>query len=234
MFVQKLFMVIAEMLFRFIFSQLCSLFSLALRLKTCLAIGMCLIAEYLGNDRTKNIEDILGPLPASKTLFRNQHFLLTCTIPTKVHSAFGSAFRCFGKGDAPTTAVVTNGNGFIVCAPSPLKSLSIIYIYFIRQTNGNGAAHTNGNNTLNGNGGVNSGNDKNVRFTTAPFVKEHLRNQIEAGGGKVYNHFEDVPKSKYKLCKLIAAHPCTTAKYIQCLAADIPVSLCGKDLKGTR
>lgn len=55
-------------------------------------------------------------------------------------------------------------------------------------------------------------------------MKEHLRLQIEAGGGKVYNHFEDIPKNKYKQCILVAAHPCTTAKYVQCLAADISVS----------
>ncbi|KPJ15834.1 Tumor suppressor p53-binding protein 1 [Papilio machaon] len=34
-------------------------------------------------------------------------------------------------------------------------------------------------------------------------------------------HFDDVPKSKYSVCKLIAPRPCLTAKYIQCLAADI-------------
>jgi tumor suppressor p53-binding protein 1 len=62
------------------------------------------------------------------------------------------------------------------------------------------------------------------KFATLPFVKEHLKNQIEAGGGKVYQHFEDIPKNKYKQCKLIAPHPCVTAKFVQCLAVDIPVS----------
>lgn len=62
------------------------------------------------------------------------------------------------------------------------------------------------------------------KFSSIPFVKEHLRKQIEEGGGKVYNHFEDVPKNKYKQCKLIAPSPCATAKYVQCLAAEIPVS----------
>lgn len=57
-----------------------------------------------------------------------------------------------------------------------------------------------------------------------PFVKDHLINQIQSGGGIVYEHFEDIPKNKYKLCKLIAPHPCITAKYVQCLAADISVS----------
>ena len=35
------------------------------------------------------------------------------------------------------------------------------------------------------------------------------------------SHFDDVPKNKYTVCKLIAPRPCLTAKYIQCLAADI-------------
>lgn len=35
------------------------------------------------------------------------------------------------------------------------------------------------------------------------------------------SHFDDVPKSKYSNCKLIAPRPCLTAKYIQCLAADV-------------
>ncbi|CAD7087071.1 unnamed protein product, partial [Hermetia illucens] len=59
-------------------------------------------------------------------------------------------------------------------------------------------------------------------FSNLPFIKDHLKKQIESAGGKVYDHFEDVPKSKYKQCKLIASRPCTTAKYVQCLAADVP------------
>jgi hypothetical protein len=30
-----------------------------------------------------------------------------------------------------------------------------------------------------------------------------------------------VPKNKYGVCKLIAPRPCLTAKYIQCVAADV-------------
>lgn len=56
-----------------------------------------------------------------------------------------------------------------------------------------------------------------------PFFKDHLRKQIEAAGGTVYEHFEDVPKGKYRYVKLVAAHPCATAKYVQCMAADIKV-----------
>lgn len=67
--------------------------------------------------------------------------------------------------------------------------------------------------------------NKQKKFTSLPFIKEHLRSQIIEGGGKVYAHFEDIPKNKYKQCKIIAPNPCITAKYIQCLAAEIPVSL---------
>ncbi|KAI8434041.1 hypothetical protein MSG28_012191 [Choristoneura fumiferana] len=35
------------------------------------------------------------------------------------------------------------------------------------------------------------------------------------------DHFDDVPKNKYSVTKLIAPRPCLTAKYIQSLAADI-------------
>uniref|UniRef100_A0ABK8G691 BRCT domain-containing protein n=2 Tax=Anopheles gambiae TaxID=7165 RepID=A0ABK8G691_ANOGA len=59
------------------------------------------------------------------------------------------------------------------------------------------------------------------QFSNTPFVKQHIRHQIEAGGGKVYEFFEDVPKNKYKQCKLIAPRPSITAMYVQCLASDI-------------
>lgn len=167
------------------------------------------MADYLGNDRTNNFDDILGPLPSNKTLFRNKNFILTCTIPIKV----------------PITAMASHSNGtngfHIVRVRSVFFFLHfqslcpIVSLEF--QTNG----HTNGN----GNGyDADMVSKKHNRFSTVPFVKEHLRSQIETGGGKVYNHFEDIPKNKYKQCILIAAHPCTTAKYVQCLAADISVS----------
>ncbi|XP_055606325.1 TP53-binding protein 1-like [Uranotaenia lowii] len=121
---------------------------------------MYLVAEYLGKGFNNNhgLDELLGPLPGSKTLFRNKHFILTCTIPPK---GFSSTME---KDDL---------------------------------------------------------RNRYRKFSSAPFVKEHLRQQIEAGGGKVYQYFEDIPKSKYKQCKLIAPHPCATAKYIQCLAVDI-------------
>ncbi|XP_065087005.1 TP53-binding protein 1-like isoform X2 [Ochlerotatus camptorhynchus] len=118
---------------------------------------MYLVAEYLGHER--QLAELLGPLPGSKTLFRNKHFILTCTIPPR------------GSCNTPETNDMRN---------------------------------------------------KYRQFSAIPFVKEHLRQQIETGGGKVYQHFEDIPKAKYKQCKLIAPHPSATAKYVQCLAVDIP------------
>lgn len=58
-----------------------------------------------------------------------------------------------------------------------------------------------------------------------PFFKDHLKQQIESAGGVVYNNFEDVPKKKYRTCCLLAPFPCITAKYVQCLAANITVSI---------
>ncbi|GBP21881.1 TP53-binding protein 1 [Eumeta japonica] len=58
-------------------------------------------------------------------------------------------------------------------------------------------------------------------FSDRPFNKERLREQLEAGGGIVYSHFDDVPKNKYSVCKLIAPRPCVTTKYIQSLVVDI-------------
>ncbi|CAH2087164.1 unnamed protein product [Euphydryas editha] len=62
---------------------------------------------------------------------------------------------------------------------------------------------------------------EDLEFCDRPFNKERLKEQLEAGGGTVYSHFDDVPKNKYSVCKLIAPRPCLTAKYIQCLACDI-------------
>ncbi|XP_053659348.1 TP53-binding protein 1-like [Anopheles marshallii] len=113
-------------------------------------IRMSLVSEYFGPDEGDRLDQLLGPIPVdAKTLFRNKHFLLSCTVPSK----------------------------------------------------GVAAAAT--------------------EFSNVPFIKQHIRRQIEAGGGKVYQFFEDVPKNKYKQCKLIAPRPSTTAIYVQCLASDI-------------
>lgn len=66
--------------------------------------------------------------------------------------------------------------------------------------------------------------NRTMSFTTVPFFKEHLQQQIEFAGGTVFNHFEDIPKNKHRTCVLLAPYPCLTAAYIQCLASNIPVS----------
>ena len=53
------------------------------------------------------------------------------------------------------------------------------------------------------------------------FSKSHLTEQIKAGGGKLYDRFEDVPPSKYDSCYLISDRPNQTAKFILCLAHGI-------------
>lgn len=58
-------------------------------------------------------------------------------------------------------------------------------------------------------------------FSSAPFVIEHLTKQLKSSGGVVYSHFEDIPKTKYKGCILIAPEPCVTARYVQSLAVNI-------------
>lgn len=77
---------------------------------------------------------------------------------------------------------------------------------------------------------------EDLEFSNKPFNKERLKEQLEAGGGVVYSHFEDVPKATYSVCKLVAPRPCLTAKFIQCLAADIKaimhqwvITCCTKD-----
>ncbi|RLU20538.1 hypothetical protein DMN91_007149 [Ooceraea biroi] len=59
-------------------------------------------------------------------------------------------------------------------------------------------------------------------WTKRPFVRERLHTQITAGGGKVYENFDQIPKEEYKNTKLIANVPNTTAKAILCLSVDIP------------
>ncbi|XP_026464958.1 TP53-binding protein 1-like [Ctenocephalides felis] len=60
---------------------------------------------------------------------------------------------------------------------------------------------------------------------TVPFMKERLRHQLEAGGGLGLVTLKKIPQNKYRTCILIAPRPCHTAKYIQCLAANIKAVL---------
>lgn len=59
-------------------------------------------------------------------------------------------------------------------------------------------------------------------WTERPFVRDRLRTQIIAGGGKLYENFEEIPKDEYKVTKLITNVPNTTMKGILCLSVGIP------------
>ncbi|KAL6266928.1 hypothetical protein P5V15_000013 [Pogonomyrmex californicus] len=56
-----------------------------------------------------------------------------------------------------------------------------------------------------------------------PFVRDRLHAQILAGGGKIYENFEKIPKDEYVDTKLITNVPNTTEKYILCLSVGISV-----------
>lgn len=55
-----------------------------------------------------------------------------------------------------------------------------------------------------------------------PFVRDRLHTQILAGGGKIYEDFDQIPKDEYKNTKLITNVPNRTAKNILCLSVGIP------------
>ncbi|XP_055909449.1 TP53-binding protein 1-like [Eupeodes corollae] len=121
---------------------------------------MIFISDYKKSQPNCDIDELLGPLAKSSTLFRNKHFLLTCTVGLRPHR------------------------------------------YQQERTE-------------------NDENNRFKQFSGVPYVKRYIQKQLEAGGAKIYNYFEDVPKNKYKQCKLIAPRPCITAKYVQCIASDI-------------
>jgi len=56
-----------------------------------------------------------------------------------------------------------------------------------------------------------------------PFVRERLHTQILAGGGKIYEDFDKIPKDEYKNTMLITNVPNTTPKSILCLSVGILV-----------
>lgn len=150
---------------------------------------MRIASEYLGNDRSRSIADVIGNLPTNRSLFKNKHFLLTCTIRTNKFNSEVSSSTAVSEWKT----IIKNNSS------DPLILLGLV-IWQAKDKK------------------------KDWPSSTLPFLKDHLRSQIEAGGGTVYQYFEEIPKNKYKYCKVVAAHPCTTAKYVQCLAAGIAVS----------
>ncbi|XP_029162518.1 uncharacterized protein LOC114934067 [Nylanderia fulva] len=54
------------------------------------------------------------------------------------------------------------------------------------------------------------------------FDRDRLHKQILAGGGKIYEEFEQIPPEEYKSTKLITNVPNRTTKSILCLSVNIP------------
>ena len=82
--------------------------------------------------------------------------------------------------------------------------------------------HSDNRNTfVHSNSGTESGTDNEKDWQTQPFVRERLEQQLIAGGGKVYQNFEDLPSSEYENTKLITNLPNQTAKYLLCLSVGI-------------
>lgn len=63
--------------------------------------------------------------------------------------------------------------------------------------------------------------DNEQEWMERPFVRDRLHTQIVAGGGKVYEDFNDIPKDQYANTKLITNVPNITAKSILCLSVGI-------------
>ncbi|KAK0084225.1 hypothetical protein PV325_007437 [Microctonus aethiopoides] len=66
-----------------------------------------------------------------------------------------------------------------------------------------------------------SGTDLEQEWNKIPFVRERLTAQIIAGGGKIYEKFDDIPINEYGITKLITNVPNITAKSLQCLSVGI-------------
>lgn len=53
------------------------------------------------------------------------------------------------------------------------------------------------------------------------FQRDRLQTQILAGGGKLYEEFNQIPKEEYNNTKLITNVPNTTEKSVLCMSAGI-------------
>ena len=68
-----------------------------------------------------------------------------------------------------------------------------------------------------------TGTENEEDWVKKAFIRDRLTKQIEAGGGKVYTDFNEIPQGEYKSTKLITNVPNTTAKTLLCLSVGIPV-----------
>ncbi|KAH0548768.1 TP53-binding protein 1-like [Cotesia glomerata] len=65
------------------------------------------------------------------------------------------------------------------------------------------------------------GTDYEREWSSIPFLRERLVDQITAGGGHVYNSFDEIPPAEYKKTKLITNVPNITATSLLCLSVGI-------------
>lgn len=157
--------------------------------------------RYGDNFKSVNLDNVLGPIVTSNIL-KNKCFLLTCTIPIKSIPNGTSNERQVCINRSTYFDIKWNKTNFIIFIKIPFSTS-------IKIVKSNGYDLSN----------------RSMIFSEVPFFKDHLKQQIEAAGGTVYNNFENVPSNKYRNCFLLAPFPCITAKYVQCLAANITVSI---------
>lgn len=65
------------------------------------------------------------------------------------------------------------------------------------------------------------GTDYEREWSSIPFLRERLVDQITAGGGHVYNSFDEIPPAEYAKTKLITNVPNITATSLLCLSVGI-------------
>lgn len=167
--------------------------------------GICYLMERFGSDFKKvNLDNVLGPIIQSHIL-KNKSFLLTCTIPIKATNGTTERQVCV------IFYAMEHGHWTIILNTIFNWFLTFLHPKCYHEKKG---SRSNGFDL----------NNRNTVFSTVPFFKDHLKQQIESAGGTVYSNFENVPVNKYRSCFLLSPFPCITAKYVQCLSANITVS----------
>ncbi|XP_011496161.1 PREDICTED: tumor suppressor p53-binding protein 1-like [Ceratosolen solmsi marchali] len=66
-----------------------------------------------------------------------------------------------------------------------------------------------------------SGTENEEEWVKRPFLRYRLQTQITAGGGKVYDHFEDIPSEEYLHTKHITNLPNLSKNSLLCLSVGI-------------
>lgn len=65
------------------------------------------------------------------------------------------------------------------------------------------------------------GTENEEEWASVPLVKERIEEQLKAGGGTVYENFNQIPEDEYITTKLITNIPNTTEKSLLCLSKGI-------------